>query len=116
MQLPGGGSTKIAATPAADPIAYLEAVRAQIRTFVADGPTTLNPTTGGDLQNSIIDIENSVISARRNGGNAHLQEIRTKISQFDGRLNGLVDKGRVSQAAASELTVEVQRLSSTVTD
>jgi eukaryotic-like serine/threonine-protein kinase len=111
-----GGSPTISATPAADPIAYLEAVRAQIRTFVAAGPTTLNPTTGGDLQNSIVDIENSVISAQRNGGTAHLQEIRNKISQFDGRLNGLVGKGRVSPAAAGELTVEVQRLSNTVTD
>jgi serine/threonine protein kinase len=110
------GSPTVSASPAADPIAYLEAVRAQIRTFVADGPATLNPITGGDLQNSITDIENSVISARRNGGKAHLEEIRNKISQFDGRLNGLVGKGRVSSAAASELTLEVQRLSNTVTD
>jgi len=110
------GSPTISATPGADPIAYLEAVRAQIRTFVSDGPTTLNATTGGDLQNSIIDIENSVISAQRNGGAAHLEEIRNKISEFNGRLDGLVGKGRVSQAAASELTGETLRLSKTVTD
>jgi len=45
-----------------------------------------------------------------------LQEIRNKISEFNGRLDGLVGKGRVSQAAASELTVETLRLSKTVTD
>jgi len=57
-----------------------------------------------------------VISAQKNGGAAHLQEIRNKISEFNGRLDGLVGKGRVSQAAASELTVETLRLSKTVTD
>jgi len=100
----------------ADPIAYLEQVRAQIGAFVAEGPATLDPVTAGDLQNSIIDIENSVVSAKRNGGAAHLREIRNKISQFDGRLHGLVGKARISAAAAGELTNEVQQVSETVTD
>ena len=66
-RMSGGAAPSITAVASADPIRYLEAVRAQIRTFVAAGPATLDPTTGGDLQNSIIDIENSVVSAQRNG-------------------------------------------------
>ncbi|HZU57689.1 MAG TPA: serine/threonine-protein kinase [Actinocrinis sp.] len=112
----GGGAAPSITASAADPIRYLEAVRAQIRVFVADGPATLDPTTGGDLQNSIIDIENSVVSAQRNGGAAHLQEIRNKIALFNGRLDKLVGKERISAAAASQLTAEVQHLSGTVTD
>ncbi|HEU5425942.1 MAG TPA: serine/threonine-protein kinase [Actinocrinis sp.] len=112
----GGAAPSITAVASADPIRYLEAVRAQIRTFVAAGPATLDPTTGGDLQNSIIDIENSVVSAQRNGGAAHLQEIRNKIAKFDGRLGQLVGKDRISAVAANQLTAEVQRLSGTVTD
>ncbi|HEU5355788.1 MAG TPA: serine/threonine-protein kinase [Actinocrinis sp.] len=114
----GGGGTapSITAVASADPIRYLEAVRAQIRTFVADGPATLDPTTGGDLQNSIVDIENSVVSAQRNGGAAHLQEIRNKIAKFNGRLGQLVGKERISRLAANQLTAEVQHLSGTVTD
>lgn len=115
---PTGGlqAPTISAAAAGDPIRYLEAVRAQIRTFVADGPATLDPTTGGDLQNSIVDIENSVISAKRNGGAAHIREIRAKIAQFDGRLDQLVGRERISPTAANQLTAEVQRLSNTVTD
>lgn len=112
----GGGTAPSITASAADPIRYLEAVRAQIRVFVADGPATLDPTTGGDLQNSIIDIENSVVSAQRNGGAAHLQEIRNKIALFNGRLDKLVGKERISAAAANQLTAEVQHLSGTVTD
>ena len=112
----GGVVPSITAVASADPIRYLEAVRAQIRTFVAAGPATLDPTTGGDLQNSIIDIENSVVSAQRNGGAAHLQEIRNKIAKFNGRLGQLVGKERISVVAANELTAEVQHLSGTVTD
>ena len=111
-----GGTAPSITAAAADPIRYLEAVRAQIRVFVADGPATLDPTTGGDLQNSIVDIENSVVSAKRNGGPAHLQEIRNKIALFNGRLGKLVGKERISAAAANELTAEVQHLSGTVTD
>ncbi|MBS2962901.1 serine/threonine protein kinase [Actinocrinis puniceicyclus] len=115
-RMSGGSAPPISAAAAADPIRYLEAVRAQIRVFVADGPATLDPTTGGDLQNSIVDIENSVVSAQRNGGPAHLQEIRDKIARFDGRLDQLVGKERISRPAASQLTAEVQRLSGSVTD
>ncbi|HXR73334.1 serine/threonine-protein kinase [Actinocrinis sp.] len=115
-RMSGGAAPSITAAASADPIRYLEAVRAQIRTFVAAGPATLDPTSGGDLQNSIIDIENSVVSAQRNGGAAHLQEIRNKIAKFDGRLGQLVGKERISAMAANQLTAEVQRLSGTVTD
>jgi hypothetical protein len=115
----GGPSTSIpplTTSPAGDPIRYLDSVRAQITGLVAEGPAALDATTGGDLQNSIIDIENSVISAQRNGGQAHLQEIRNKVSQLDDRLDALVAKGRVSAAAANELKAELSRLASTVTD
>ena len=106
----------ITTSPAGDPIRYLDSVRAQITGFVAQGPAALDATTGGDLQNSIVDIENSVISAQRNGGQAHLQEIRNKIAQLDGRLDALVARGRVSAAAANELKAELSRLANTVTD
>jgi serine/threonine-protein kinase len=115
-RMSGGAVPTISAAAAGDPIKYLEAVRAQIRTFVAAGPATLDPTTGGDLQNSIVDIENSVVSAQRNGGAAHLQEIRNKIAKINGRLSQLVGKERISAVAANQLTAEFQRLSGTVTD
>ena len=112
----GASAPPLTTSPAGDPIRYLDSVRAQITGFVAEGPAALDATTGGDLQNSIVDIENSVISAQRNGGQAHLQEIRNKISQLDGRLDALVAQGRVSAAAAAELKAELSRLANTVTD
>jgi serine/threonine-protein kinase len=117
---PGSGTNgsipPLTASPAGDPLRYLDSVRAQITGLVALGPATIDPVTGGDLQNSIADIENSVISAQRNGGPAHLQEIRAKISELDGRLDGLVAAGRISAAAANELKAELGRLANTVTD
>ena len=113
---PGASIPPLTTSPAGDPIRYLDSVRAQITGFVAEGQGALDATTGGDLQNSIIDIENSVVSAQRNGGPAHLQEIRNKISVLDGRLDTLVAEGRVSAAAANELKAELSRLAATVTD
>jgi serine/threonine-protein kinase len=104
------------ATPTGDAIRYLESMRQQITGLVAAGPATINASTGGDLQNSIIDIENSVISAQKNGGAAHLQEIRNKISLLDGRLAGLVGQGRIAAGAADQLQHELNQLSNTVTD
>jgi eukaryotic-like serine/threonine-protein kinase len=104
------------ATPTGDPLRYLESMRVQITGLVADGPATINATTGGDLQNSIIDIENSVISAQKNGGQAHIAEIRNKISLLDGRLAALVAQGHISGAAADQLQNELNQLSNTVTD
>ena len=113
---PGASIPPLTASPAGDPIRYLDSVRAQITGFVAEGRGSLDATTGGDLQNSIVDIENSVVSAQRNGGPAHLQEIRNKISSLDGRLDALVAEGRVSAAAANALKAELSRLAATVTD
>lgn len=106
----------LSTTSTGDPIRYLDSVRAQITGLVAEGPAALDATSGGDLQNSIVDIENSVISAQRNGGAAHLQEIRDKVSRLDGRIDGLAAQGRISAAAASGLKAELTQLANSVTD
>ncbi len=105
-----------AAAPIGDPIQYLDSVRQQITDMVAQGPATMDATTGGDLQNSIADIQNSITTAQQNGGAAHLQEVRDKIAAFDANLSGLVSQGRVSSAAANQLTGEMNRLSAALTD
>lgn len=76
----------------------------------------MDATTGGDLRNAITDIQNSILTARQNGGAAHLQEVRDKIAAFDANLSGLVSQRRVSSAAAKQLTAEMDRLSATMTD
>jgi len=94
----------------ADPIGYLEGLRAQIQALVAQGPATIDPVAAGDLQNLVLDLENSVVSYQQNGGAAHVQEIRDKVSGFDARLALLVGQGRLSQPAADQLATYLGRL------
>jgi eukaryotic-like serine/threonine-protein kinase len=98
-------------SPVGDPIVYLDSVHQQIAGFIAQGPPTMDSTVGGDLQNSVTDIQNSISSARQNGYAQHLQEVRDKISAFDASLSGLVSQGHVSTAAANQLTGDMSRLS-----
>ena len=94
----------------ADPIGYLEGLRTQIQALVAQGPATIDPVAAGDLQNLVLDLENSVVSYQQNGGAAHVQEIRQKVAGFDERLSLLVGQGRLSQAAADQLAAYLGRL------
>jgi serine/threonine protein kinase, bacterial len=96
--------------PIADPIGFLQGLRAQIQALVAQGRSTIDPAAAGDLQNLVIDLENSVTSYQRNGGTAHLQEIKNKIAAFDTRLATLVNQGRISQSAANQLAAYLQQL------
>jgi serine/threonine protein kinase len=97
--------------PIADPIGFLETLRAQIQALVAQGRATIDPAAAGDLQNLVLDLENSVTSYQRNGGAAHLQEIKNKIAAFDARLATLVNQGRISKTAANRLAAYLQQLS-----
>ncbi len=96
--------------PAADPIAYLEGMRAQINTFIAQGQDTLDPNTGQDLQNSLADLENAIQSARQNNSNRQLRAVRNKIQAVDQKINDDFDNGDISQDAGNTLISELQNL------
>jgi hypothetical protein len=112
----GTTSTSVAVSTAAgglgvaDPIGYLEGLRAQIQALVAQGPAMIDPNAAGDLQNLVLDLENSVVAYQQNGGAAHVQEIRNKIAGFDARLAQLVGQGRLAQSAADQLAAYLGRL------
>jgi len=98
--------------PAADPIGYLEAMRAQIDGFIAQGQDTIDPNTGRDLQNSLSDVENAVTAARNNGGGGRQQRaVQQKINAVEQKINDDLDNGQISQGAADQLTGELQNLS-----
>jgi serine/threonine-protein kinase len=86
-----------------NPIGYLEGLRMQIVGLVAMGPSVIDANAGGDLENLVLDLENSVTAYQQNGGAAHLQEIKNKMSLFDQRLSLDVSQGRLSQSAATYL-------------
>jgi eukaryotic-like serine/threonine-protein kinase len=97
--------------PAADPIAYLETMRAQIDGLIGQGQNTLDPNTGRNLQNSLADVENSITSAQNNNSTRQLRAVRTKIATLQQTINNDVDNGNISQDAATQLTGELQNLS-----
>ena len=98
--------------PANDPIGYLEAMRAQITGFIAQGQDTLDPNTGADLQNSLADLENSVTSAQNNGNTRQqLRAVRTKINGVEQKINDDFNNGNISQDAGNQLLTELQNLS-----
>jgi Cu/Ag efflux pump CusA len=97
--------------PAADPIGYLEAMRAQIDGYIAQGQDTIDPNTGRDLQNSLSDLENAITAARNNGGGGRQQRaIQQKINGVEQKINDDLDNGDISQGAADQLTGELQNL------
>jgi serine/threonine protein kinase, bacterial len=103
-------STSTGGLPIADPIAYLETMRSMIENMAAQGSTVIDANSAGVLENLVLDLENSVIAYQQNGGTAHLQEIHTKISLFDSRLELLLSQGLISQNAANELSTYLQKL------
>jgi len=104
-------ASPVTGLPVADPIAFLETLRAKIEALVARGRATIDPNAAGDLENLVLDLENSVIAYQQNGGAAHLAEIKNKIVAFDARLALLVADGRISPAAAVQLATYLQQLS-----
>jgi serine/threonine-protein kinase len=104
-------ATPVSGLPIADPIAFLETLRAKIQALVAQGRATIDPNAAGDLENLVLDLENSVIAYQQNGGAAHLTEIKNKITAFDARLASLVADGRISPGAALQLATYLQQLS-----
>jgi serine/threonine protein kinase len=97
--------------PAADPIAYLEGMRAQITSFIAQGQQTLDPNTGQDLQNSLADLENAITSAKQNNSNRQLRAVQNKINAVDQKINDDFNNGDISQNAGTQLINELQNLS-----
>lgn len=100
--------------PAADPIAYVEAMRAQIDGFIAQGQDTIDPNTGRDLQNSLADLEQAITDAQSHGGgggNSKWRDVRQKISDITQKISDDSDNGMISQDAATQLTDELQALS-----
>lgn len=104
-------ASPVGGLPIADPIAFLETLRAKIQALVAQGRATIDPNAAGDLENLVLDLENSVIAYQQNGGAAHLTEIKNKIVAFDARLAQLVADGRISMSAAVQLAAYLQQLS-----
>ena len=97
--------------PAADPIGYLDAMRAQIDGFIAQGQDTIDPNTCRDLQNSLSDLENAISAARNNGGGGKQQRaLQQKINAVEQKINDDLDNGQISQGAADQLTGELQNL------
>jgi len=96
--------------PAADPIAYLEAMRGQIDGFIAQGQDTIDPNTGRDLQNSLADLQNAITGAQNNNSARQLRTARTKINDLEQKIAGDTDNGTLSQGPADQLTGELQNL------
>jgi hypothetical protein len=98
--------------PGGDPIGFLEAMRTQIGSMIAQGPAILDPNTGRDLQNSIADLENAVTAARQNGGKGNQQRsVQNKITNLTGKISDGAGNGLISQSAAATLSSELQNLS-----
>jgi tRNA A-37 threonylcarbamoyl transferase component Bud32 len=100
--------------PAANPIGYLEAMRAQINTFIAQGQDTIDPNTGADLQNSLADLENSITSAQQNNSNRQLRQVQAKIQDVEQKIQDDFDNGDISQDAGTQLDNELQNLSDAI--
>jgi hypothetical protein len=81
-----------------------------IESMAAQGSSVIDANSAGVLENLVLDLENSVIAYQQNGGAAHLQEIHDKIAAFDSRLELLLSQGLISQNAANELSVYLQKL------
>jgi tRNA A-37 threonylcarbamoyl transferase component Bud32 len=103
------------ADPATDPIAYLEGMRTQIQALISQGPNTLDPNTGHDLENSIADLENAVTAAQQGGNHTRkLRDVANKISTLNSKISDASNNGTIDQAAAQQLSDELQTLSSAV--
>lgn len=88
-------------------------MRAQIDGFIGQGPDTIDPNTGRDLQNSLADLENAITAVQNNGGggNSKWHDVRHKISDVTQKINDDTDNNQISQDAADQLTGELQNLS-----
>lgn len=101
------------ADPSADPINYIEGIRAQINGFIAQGQNTIDPNTGQDIQNSLADLENAITDAQNNGGGSgKWRSIRQKIDGVTQKINDDTNNSLISQDASDQLTGELQNLSS----
>jgi serine/threonine-protein kinase len=97
--------------PEADPIGYVEGMRAQIDGFIAQGQDVIDPNTGRDLQNSLGDLENAITAAQQaGGGNRQSRQVRQKIDSIRQRIADDLDNGQISQDPADQLTGELQDL------
>ena len=97
--------------PVSDPIGYLEQLRAMIQLMASEGQTVVDANAAGDLENLVLDLENGVYSYEQNGGQALLQMIKNKISDFDGRLAQDESRGLIAAGAANQLAGFLQKLS-----
>jgi serine/threonine-protein kinase len=96
--------------PAADPVAYLEAMRGQIDGLIAQGPDVIDPNTGQDLQNSLGDLENAITAARADHGTHRVRPILDKIDSVAQKISDDADNGQIDQNAADLLTGELRGL------
>jgi hypothetical protein len=97
--------------PAGDPIGYLEAMRAQIDGLIAQGQDTMDANTGRDLQNSLADLQNAITAAEHDGGGKKQRAVRDKIGDIEQKIADDLDRGKLSQDAADQLTGELRDLS-----
>jgi eukaryotic-like serine/threonine-protein kinase len=96
--------------PGADPIGYLQALIAQIQSFVSQGPNTLEANAGQQLTNSIGNLENAITAAQQGRGKKQWHAVATGIAALQQQISNDAAAGQMSQATASQLSGELQTL------
>jgi len=96
--------------PGTDPIGYLQALAAQIQSFVSQGPNTLEANAGQQLINSIGNLENAVATAQQSRGKKQWHAVAADLAALQQQISGDAAAGQMSQATASQLSNELQTL------
>jgi eukaryotic-like serine/threonine-protein kinase len=102
------------ADPKKDPVAYLEAMRAQIEGYIAQGAMVMDPNAGRDIQNSLSDMENAAQVAKQHGMKGHyLNDLQHKADSLGSKINNDQTQGLVNDTTASVLAGELLTFSGT---
>ena len=101
--------------PKKDPIGYLEAIRAQIDGYIAQGAVVMDPNAGRDLQNSLSDMENAAQVAKQHNMKGHsLNDLQRKTDDLGSKINSDQTRGLVNDTTASVLSGELQAFSGAI--
>ncbi len=100
------------ADPKKDPVGYLEAIRAQIEGYIAQGAMVMDPNAGRDIQNSLSDMENAAQVAKQHNMKDHyLNDLQHKADSLGSKINDDHAQGLVNDTTASTLAGELQTFS-----
>ena len=101
--------------PKTDPVGYLEAMRAQIDGYIAQGAATMDPNTGRDLQNALADAENTAQQAKQHHmKGSTLHDLQSKLDDLGSKVNDDQSGGMLSEAVDSTLSGELQNFSDAI--